>query len=70
MSAFQLAELSSAIPKSGGQYNFSRRAIGAGARSSVQFITNNIDRKGSDVRFSLAQGRIHARFRVLPRVFD
>ena len=28
MSAFQLAELSSAIPKSGGQYNFSRRAIG------------------------------------------
>lgn len=27
MSAFQLAELSSAIPKSGGQYNFSRRAI-------------------------------------------
>jgi len=28
MSAFQLAELGSAIPKSGGQYNFSRRAIG------------------------------------------
>ena len=28
MSAFQLAELASAIPKSGGQYNFSRRAIG------------------------------------------
>ncbi|HXY00054.1 MAG TPA: amino acid permease, partial [Candidatus Limnocylindrales bacterium] len=28
MSAFQLAELSTAIPKSGGQYNFSRRAIG------------------------------------------
>lgn len=28
VSAFQLAELSTAIPKSGGQYNFSRRAIG------------------------------------------
>jgi basic amino acid/polyamine antiporter, APA family len=28
VSAFQLAELGSAIPKSGGQYNFSRRAIG------------------------------------------
>jgi APA family basic amino acid/polyamine antiporter len=28
MSAFQLAELGSAIPKSGGQYNFSRRALG------------------------------------------
>jgi APA family basic amino acid/polyamine antiporter len=28
VSAFQLAELSAAIPKSGGQYNFSRRAIG------------------------------------------
>ena len=28
MSAFQLAELSAAIPRSGGQYNFSRRAIG------------------------------------------
>jgi basic amino acid/polyamine antiporter, APA family len=28
MSAFQLAELGAAIPKSGGQYNFSRRAIG------------------------------------------
>jgi basic amino acid/polyamine antiporter, APA family len=28
MSAIQLAELGSAIPKSGGQYNFSRRAIG------------------------------------------
>jgi len=28
ISAFQLAELGSAIPKSGGQYNFSRRAIG------------------------------------------
>ena len=28
MSAFQLAELASAIAKSGGQYNFSRRAIG------------------------------------------
>lgn len=28
VSAFQLAELSSSIPKSGGQYNFSRRAIG------------------------------------------
>jgi len=28
MSAFQLAELGSAIPKSGGQYNFSRRGIG------------------------------------------
>ena len=28
MSAFQLAELGSAIPRSGGQYNFSRRAIG------------------------------------------
>ena len=28
MSAFQLAELGSTIPKSGGQYNFSRRAIG------------------------------------------
>ena len=28
MSAFQLAELASTIPKSGGQYNFSRRAIG------------------------------------------
>ena len=28
MSAFQLAELATAIPKSGGQYNFSRRAIG------------------------------------------
>jgi APA family basic amino acid/polyamine antiporter len=27
-SAFQLAELGSAIPKSGGQYNFSRRGIG------------------------------------------
>lgn len=27
VSAFQLAELGSAIPKSGGQYNFSRRAI-------------------------------------------
>ena len=28
MSAFQLSELGAAIPKSGGQYNFSRRAIG------------------------------------------
>jgi len=28
VSAFQLAELGSAIPKSGGQYNFSRRALG------------------------------------------
>jgi basic amino acid/polyamine antiporter, APA family len=28
VSAFQLAELGAAIPKSGGQYNFSRRAIG------------------------------------------
>ncbi len=28
LSAFQLAELGAAIPKSGGQYNFSRRAIG------------------------------------------
>jgi basic amino acid/polyamine antiporter, APA family len=28
VSAFQLAELGSCIPKSGGQYNFSRRAIG------------------------------------------
>jgi basic amino acid/polyamine antiporter, APA family len=28
MSAFQLAELATAIPKSGGQYNFSRRAVG------------------------------------------
>jgi len=28
VSAFQLAELGSVIPKSGGQYNFSRRAIG------------------------------------------
>lgn len=28
VSAFQLAELGSTIPKSGGQYNFSRRAIG------------------------------------------
>jgi basic amino acid/polyamine antiporter, APA family len=28
VSAFQLAELAAAIPKSGGQYNFSRRAIG------------------------------------------
>jgi APA family basic amino acid/polyamine antiporter len=28
MSALQLAELGAAIPKSGGQYNFSRRAIG------------------------------------------
>jgi APA family basic amino acid/polyamine antiporter len=28
MSAFQLAELGAAIPRSGGQYNFSRRAIG------------------------------------------
>jgi basic amino acid/polyamine antiporter, APA family len=28
MSAFQVAELGSAIPNSGGQYNFSRRAIG------------------------------------------
>ena len=28
VSAFQLAELGSAIPKSGGQYNFSRRGIG------------------------------------------
>jgi APA family basic amino acid/polyamine antiporter len=28
VSAFQLAELSAAIPKSGGQYNFARRAIG------------------------------------------
>src|SRR5207344_1044352 len=28
VSAFQLAELGSAIPRSGGQYNFSRRAIG------------------------------------------
>jgi basic amino acid/polyamine antiporter, APA family len=28
VSAFQLAELGSAIPKSGGQYNFARRAIG------------------------------------------
>jgi basic amino acid/polyamine antiporter, APA family len=28
VSAFQLAELSAAIPKSGGQYNFSRRAVG------------------------------------------
>ena len=28
VSAFQLAELGAAIPKSGGQYNFSRRALG------------------------------------------
>jgi basic amino acid/polyamine antiporter, APA family len=28
VSAFQLSELGSAIPKSGGQYNFSRRALG------------------------------------------
>jgi APA family basic amino acid/polyamine antiporter len=28
LSAFQLSELGSAIPKSGGQYNYSRRAIG------------------------------------------
>jgi len=28
VSAFQLAELGSAIPRSGGQYNFSRRALG------------------------------------------
>ncbi len=28
VSAFQLAELGSSIPKSGGQYNFSRRALG------------------------------------------
>jgi APA family basic amino acid/polyamine antiporter len=28
MSAFQIAELGAAIPRSGGQYNFSRRAIG------------------------------------------
>ncbi len=28
LSAFQLAELGTAIPKSGGQYNFARRAIG------------------------------------------
>jgi APA family basic amino acid/polyamine antiporter len=28
VSAFQLAELAAAIPKSGGQYNFSRRALG------------------------------------------
>jgi basic amino acid/polyamine antiporter, APA family len=28
LSAFQLAELGAAIPKSGGQYNYSRRAIG------------------------------------------
>ena len=32
ISAFQLAELGSAIPKSGGQYNFSRRALGDSRR--------------------------------------
>lgn len=28
LGAFQLAELGAAIPRSGGQYNFSRRALG------------------------------------------
>lgn len=35
VSAFQLAELGAAIPKSGGQYNFSHRAIGDFAGFSV-----------------------------------